>query len=111
MHTEDDDEDLMPEELELPDGILDAEQAVEVLRAWVADGALHVIFDPETFRHDVGEWGRMLSDVAQHVANAVEMDGQMTQQEALSRIHDAFDQNMHGGEVSVAGRIKGRTEH
>lgn len=111
MDIDDEDDDLLPEELELPEGIMDADQAVEVLRAWVADGALHVIFDPETFRHDVSEWGRMLADVAQHVANAVEMDGQMTQREALSRIHDAFDLNMQSGEVSVAGRIKGRTEH
>ncbi|MBU1209791.1 MAG: DUF5076 domain-containing protein [Alphaproteobacteria bacterium] len=110
MH-DDDDLDELPEELELPDGVVGAEQAVEVLRAWVADGALHVIFDPETFRDDVSEWGRLLSDVAQHVANAVEMDGQMTRGEALSKIHEAFDLNMQTSEAAMLGRIKGRTEH
>lgn len=110
MHDDDDLDDL-PEELELPDGVVDADQAVEVLRAWVADGALHVIFDPETFRDDVSEWGRLLSDVAQHVANAVEMDGQMTRSDAVSKIHDAFDLNMQTSEIAMLGRIKGRTEH
>lgn len=109
--VDDDDLDDLPEELELPEGVVDAEQAVEVMRAWVADGALHVIFDPETFRHDVSEWGRLLSDVAQHVANALEMDGQMARSEALSQIHDAFDLNMETSEVAMSGRIKGRTEH
>lgn len=110
MHDDDDLDDL-PEELELPDGVVGADEAVEVLRAWVADGALHVIFDPETFRDDVSEWGRLLADVAQHVANAVEMDGQMNRAEAISLIQDAFELNMHTSDANLAGRIKGRTEH
>jgi len=105
-----DDEDFL-EELEIPDGVQEAEEAVEVMRAWVADGALHVIFDPETFRHDVSEWGRLLGDVAQHIANAVEMDGQMPRQEALAKIHDAIDVSVASGAVTMDGRIKGRTEH
>ncbi len=115
MHIDDDDDnDLreMPEELELPEGVVDADQAVEVLRAWVADGGLHVIFDPETFQHDVTEWGRLLADIAHHVANAVELDGQMNRAAAISQIHDAFDLNMQASDVVEAtGRIKGRTEH
>jgi Domain of unknown function (DUF5076) len=106
-----DDMDDLPEELELPDGVVDAEEAVEVLRAWVADGALHVIFQPEIFGADISEWGRLLADVAQHVAHAVEMEGQMTRQEAISQIHDAFDLNMETGNTPLEGRIKGRTEH
>jgi hypothetical protein len=109
--NDDDELEVPPEELELPDGVVDADLAVEVLRAWVADGNLQVIFDPETFRHDVGEWGRLLSDIAQHVANAVEMDGQMNRNEALAQLHDAFDLNMHNADITMSGRIKGRTEH
>lgn len=109
--SHDDIDDELPEELDLPEGVLGAEEAVEVLRAWIADGALHVIFDPETFRHDVSEWGRLLADIAQHVSNAVEMDGQMSRDEALNDIHDAFDLNMQAPDATMAGRIKGRTEH
>ncbi len=101
-----------PEELELPDGVHDAEMATEVLRAWVADGGLHVIFNPETFSHDVSEWGRMLGDIAQHIAHAVELDGQMSRDDALAAMIDAF----HRGAEQVdpekmTGRIKGRVEH
>lgn len=106
----DHDDDIL-EELDIPDGVRDAEDAVEVVRAWVADGALHVIFDPETFRHDVSEWGRLLGDVAQHIANAVELDGQMSRSDALSEIQDAINLSVRTNAVTLEGKIKGRTEH
>lgn len=99
-------------ELELPDGVHDAETALEVLRAWIADGGLHVIFDPETFRHDVSEWGRLLADIAQHVAHAVELDGQMTRGDALASMVEAFERGIAAGDApTMSGRIKGRVEH
>ncbi len=99
------------DELDVPDGVREAEDAVEVLRGWIGDGALHVIFDPETFRHDVSEWGRMLADIALHIANAVELDGQMDRNEALSEIREAFEHGLGTNAVSMTGKIKGRTEH
>lgn len=108
--TMDHDDEIL-EELDVPDGVRDASEAVEVMRAWIADGALHVIFDPETFRHDVSEWGRLLGDVAQHISNAVELDGQMSRHEALARIQDAIDSSVNANTVTMEGKIKGRTEH
>jgi len=108
----DDEDDDFLEELDLPDGVHDADEAVEVIRAWVADGALHVVFDPETFRGDVSEWGRLLSDIAHHIAHAVELDGQMTRSEAIDKIQKAFALGMDSSDaVTLQGRIKGRTEH
>jgi len=104
-----DDEPL--DELELPDGVHDAEHAVEVLRAWIADGALHVVFHPATFAHDIDEWGRLLSDVAHHIAKAVALDGQMESHEALTEIRRAFEQGISTNPVTASGRIKGRTQH
>lgn len=109
--ADDDDDEVPLLELELPDGVLEAEQAMEVLRAWVADGALHVIFDPDTFRDEVSEWGRLLSDVVHHIANAVELEGQMTRADAMKAIEQAFSENLHQAQHTMAGRIKGRTEH
>lgn len=99
------------QELEIPDGVRDAKEAVEVLRAFIGDGALHVIFDPETFRHDVSEWGRLLSDVAHHVARAVAMDGQMAEAEALAAVRHAFERGVGSEPVTASGKIKGRVEH
>lgn len=100
-----------PRELEIPDGALRAQEAVEVLRAFIGDGALHVIFDPETFRHDVAEWGRLLSDIAHHVSKAVALDGQMDQHEALRQVHEAFSRGVVANPVAASGTIKGRIQH
>jgi len=101
-----------PTELDVPEGVFGAEQAVEVFRAWIADGALHVVFDPETFRHDVSEWGRLLADISHHIANAVAADGQLPANSAIVSIRAAFERGI--GEAVTAersGRIKGRTKH
>jgi hypothetical protein len=107
----DDDDMNEPSELEPPEGILGAEQAVEVLRAWIADGSLHVTFDPETFSDDVSEWGRLLSDIAVHVANAVALDGQMSFQEALTSVHQAYDKGVSTHHPEIIGKIIGRPTH
>lgn len=99
-----------PTELDIPDGVRGAEQAIEVFRAWIADGGLHVVFDPETFRHDASEWGRLLADVTHHIANAIALEGQMPANAALSAIHDAFERGL-GEAAQRSGRIKGRTKH
>ena len=99
------------QELDIPDGALAAKDAVEVLRAFIGDGALHVIFDPETFRHDVSEWGRLLSDVAHHVAKAVAMDGQMAEGDALAAVQKAFERGIGVDSAMVVGTIKGRVKH
>lgn len=104
-------DDELLEELELPDGVRDADDAVEVLRTWVADGTLCVIFDPETFRHDASEWGRLLSDIAHHLAHAIELDGQMSSNEAIAAIKTAFEAGIQGEAPAMTGRIKGRTTH
>lgn len=100
-----------PTELAPPEGIHGAAEAVEVLRAWIADGSLHVTFDPETFSHDVAEWGRLLSDIAVHVANAVALDGQMSFQEALSAVHQAYDNGVAEQYPEITGKIVGRATH
>ncbi len=99
------------EELDLPDGIREADQAIEVLRAWIADGQLNVIFDPETFQHDASEWGRLLSDIAHHIAHAVELDGQMSRHDAISTIRESFEAGLGQDALTMTGKIKGRTEH
>ena len=102
-------------ELDIPDGVRTAEQAVEVFRAWVADGALHVVFDPETFRHDAGEWGRLLADSAHHIADAVAMDGQMSRAEALKAIRGGFEcafaEEANTPATARSGKIKRSSHH
>lgn len=97
-------------ELEAPDSIQGSERADEVLRVWIADGSLHVTFAPGTFETNVAEWGRLLSDVARHVAHAVTLDGQMSYERALKAVHDAYIAGA-SDQPEITGRIRGRASH
>lgn len=92
------DADEVLEELEIPDGVLEADQAVEMIRAWVADGNLHVIVNGGTFA-DVADWGRLLAACAQQIAIATELGGQMDSATARRRIEQAFVGDLKGADV------------
>lgn len=98
-------------ELDVPDGVREAKSADEVLRAWIADGALHVTFPPAAFANDVSEWGRLLADIAHHIAKAVALDGQHGEPEALDAIKSAFERGIGSHGADRHGKIKGRTRH
>lgn len=100
-----------PVELEIPEGVHEADAAVEVMRTWIADGALHLIFDPATFGPNVSEWGRLLADVSHHLSRAVAMQGELSQHEALAAIHEAYDRGMLEHVNTRSGKLKGRVSH
>jgi hypothetical protein len=100
-----------PLELDPPAEALEAQSASEVMRAWIADGRLHVTFHADTFSHDVSEWGRMLADISHHVARGVALGGLLTEREALAAIAEAFDRGANGASTVTSGRVQGRTKH
>jgi len=65
---------------------------VEVLRAVIVDGALHVSLrrafdDPEA-------WGMLIADVSRHVARIYAAEQQMPEEETLARIRAIFEAEM-----------------
>jgi hypothetical protein len=105
-----DDDHLPPIELDPPADALDARQAVEVMRVWVADGHMHLTFQADSFSHDVSEWGRLLADVAHHIARGVALSSDLTEREALTMVSEAFERGVAGGSKG-AGRLTGKTRH
>ena len=101
----------LPVELDPPADALEAKAAFEVLRAWIADGRLHVTFQADTFAHDVTEWGRMLADISHHIARGVSLAGLLTEKEALAAISEAYDRGAGAASTVTAGRVLGRTKH
>jgi hypothetical protein len=100
-----------PVELDPPADALEAAAAVEVLRAWIADGRLHVTFQADTFAHDAGEWGRLLADMTHHIARGVSLAGSASESEALTLITQAYERGVSQGSTVTAGRVSGRTKH
>ena len=65
---------------------------VEVLRAAIVDGGLHVslrrAFD------DPQAWGMLIADVARHARASIDRGKPLTEDEALERIRTMFDAEM-----------------
>ena len=100
-----------PLELELPDQLNEAEEAIEVLRAWIADGALHVSLSADAFGPDTGSWGRMLAEISHHIAKAASLNGHMQNHEALAAIREAFEGSFISAGQGMSGKVKGRVKH
>ena len=77
-------------ELDIPEGVPEAEQAVELIRAWIADGALVVTLNGEAFGDGLHDWGRLLAEIGRHIARASALDGHMSESESLADIRKSF---------------------
>jgi len=80
-----------PLELDIPDGVPAAQQAVELIRAWVADGALMVTLNGEALGDQLRDWGRLLAQIGHHVARSSALNGQKSEQQALADIRKGFE--------------------
>ncbi|MEQ1717513.1 MAG: DUF5076 domain-containing protein [Hyphomicrobium sp.] len=79
-----------PKELDIPDGVGEAAQSIELIRAWIADGALMVSLNADAFGDRVSDWGRLLSEIAEHVAKAAALQGHMSEGEAEAAVRQTF---------------------
>ncbi|CEJ85044.1 conserved hypothetical protein [Hyphomicrobium sp. GJ21] len=99
-----------PLELDIPDGVPEAQQAVELIRAWVADGALMVTINGEALGDQLQDWGRLLAQIGHHVANSAALNGQKSDAQALEEIRKGFDSVLPGS-AKAAGKVRGRSVH
>lgn len=76
-------------ELAPPPGVRTASRAMELARIWIVDNKQQITLSGNLW-DDPAAWGLMLVDLARHVANAYESQGQDRSQ-VFSRILAAFD--------------------
>jgi len=76
------------EALHIPPAALER-GGVEILRAVVVDGALHVSLRPAF--DDPQAWGMLLADVARHVSRIYESEGKAPEARTLERVRMMFD--------------------
>ena len=65
----------------MPPDVMDREDAIEVLRAFVVDGGLSIAFQRAFEEPDM--WGLLLVDIARHAARAYARESEYTEEEAL----------------------------
>lgn len=104
-------EEELPIELDPPDGVEEAETAVEVLRAWIGDGSLLVSLNSSAFGEHVEDWGRLLAEIGHHVAKSAALNGYMAEDEAQATLREAFTSGFETTETGASGQLKGQTKH
>lgn len=91
-------------------------RAVEMLRAWVAEGGLYVALkvgfweEPDRGIDERDAWGMLMADIARHIANAHEAEYGRDPRETLITIREAFEREIekptsaHKGAFVKGGR-------
>jgi hypothetical protein len=98
-------------ELEVPDGVPEADQAVELIRAWVADGALAVTLNGEAFGPQLEEWGRVLAQIGHHIARAAALGGEFGEARSIEALRKGFDAAFPRSELVTYGKTRRRVTH
>ncbi len=81
--------------LTIPAAAVRDENAVEMMRAWIAEQGLHCslnigLYGDKGPGFETRAWGIMLADVAQHVADALAASGAGDRDTLLDQIIDSF---------------------
>ncbi len=98
-------------ELDVPDGVPEAEQAVELIRAWVADGALAVALNGEAFGPQLEEWGRVLAQIGHHIARAASLSGELGEERSIEALRKGFEAAFPRSELVAYGKMSKRVTH
>lgn len=98
-------------ELDIPEGVPEAERAVELIRAWVADGALAVALNGEAFGPQLEEWGRVLAQIGHHIAYAASLNGELGEQRSIEALRKGFDASFPTNDLASSGRMRKRVTH
>ena len=100
-----------PDELDIPDGVPAATEAVELLRAWIADGSMMLSLNADAFGDRVIDWGRLLAEIGHHVARSAHLQGHMKEHEALQALQQGFDTTLRANQPTMSGKVRGRVNH
>jgi Domain of unknown function (DUF5076) len=65
----------------------------------------------DAFGDRVTDWGRILGEIAHHVARSAKMQGHAGEQDALQAVRDGFDATMRSAQPTMTGKLRGRVNH
>jgi hypothetical protein len=83
----------------IPEAALRDQDAVEMLRVWIAERSLHCSMKVGMYRETMNvpeeqAWGTILADVARHLANALASGYSVNAADSLQRIRDNFNKEL-----------------
>lgn len=92
-------------DLDVPAEVQRASVAREVLRVWLANDGLVCSLRPDAW-DDATAWGIVLTDVARHVANAMQQLKGDDPATTLDRIRTVFNNELDGPTAEPTGRFE-----
>ena len=97
----------MPNELAIPPGALTDKQAHELVRAWAAHGGLQCFLNPSAWPKDMAAigWGILLSDIARHVADALQQTNHLDKSSTLAQIRSVFDKEIDEPTADTSAKL------
>src|SRR3954464_12058712 len=98
-----------PKQQPLPPDVMDREDAIEILRAFVLDGGLSIAFTRAFEEPDM--WGLLLVDIARHASRAYARESAYTEQEALTRILEMVEAEIARPTDLAAAVPRSQQEH
>ena len=93
-------------ELPIPPSARSDSKAVELIRAWAAQGGLHCSLSVDNWGENerIG-WGILLTDVARHVANALHEQKKLDRDETLKEIRRVFNAELDSPTAEPTGKF------
>ena len=91
-------------QLMIPPAAASDPKAFELVRAWVAQGDLHVSMQMGGW-DDPTAWGVVLADLVRHVARFYAEQKQLHPEQSIARMRDAMDAELDGEEQAPQGRV------
>lgn len=97
----------------IPNAAFDDENAVEMLRVWIAGKGLHCSMKVGMYKEQFNvpeeqAWGRILADVARHLANALESGYGAEAGLSLGEIQESFNNELGKNPPVIRGGFVGR---
>jgi hypothetical protein len=80
-------------DLAVPDEVTTDAKAIEIFRAWVANGGLVCALRPTTWK-DSATWGIVLADAARHIANAIRDERGQDPAITVTEIREIFNREL-----------------
>ena len=96
----------MSNELPIPPSARSDKEAREVVRAWVAHRGLHCSLDVDSWGNDPRTvWAILLTDVARHVADALQQTKGWDKNETVAEIRRVFNAELASPTAEPTGKF------
>jgi hypothetical protein len=97
----------MPQQLQIPPNVAADSNAAELIRAWASGGGLICSLNPTAWPKDQAAiaWGLLLSDIARHVADALQGSYGLDKAAMLARLRSVFDTELDRPTAETEGKF------